>query len=209
MGAVTAAEAHTEEQAMRATSETWMYPPEEGWTWDQVKELDLPFDWELVDGNIVVRGVTSWWHDQVRNELYVSLRLAERPPYKASVERWTQIGPSDAPNPDVIVYDKTGLNVKTLDCTPMSSVVLAVEVVSPGSRSEDRFRKPGLYAEAEVAAYWRVERGEKDVPEVHEFWRDEASGVFVPRPGTPVHTDRLITDVPFPVEIDLAGLLED
>ncbi|MEU6139920.1 Uma2 family endonuclease [Streptomyces sp. NPDC047081] len=203
-----AAEAHTE-QHTRATPENWMFPPEEGWTWDQVKELDVPFYWELVDGIIVVRGVTTPWHDQVRNELYFRLRSAQRPPYRAAVELWSQINEHDVPKPDVVVYDRTGLDIRTLDCTPMSSVVLAVEVVSPGSRGMDRFHKPGLYAEAGVSYYWRVERGEKDIPEVHEFWRDKDSGVFVPRPDLPTHTGRLATEVPFPVEIDLADLIED
>ncbi|GGN74027.1 hypothetical protein GCM10011579_052690 [Streptomyces albiflavescens] len=203
-----AAEAHTE-QHPRATPENWMFPPEEGWTWDQVKELDVPFDWELVDGKIVVRGVTSWWHDQVRDRLYLSLALAKRPPYAVNTERWTQFDDNNAPKPDFIVYDRTGLDIRTLDCTPVACVALAIEVVSPGSRGMDRFHKPAMYAEAGIAHYWRVERGENDVPEVHQFWRDEDSGVFVPRPDRPVHTDKLTTIVPFPVDIDLRNLLEE
>ncbi|EPH39747.1 hypothetical protein ABT390_24705 [Streptomyces aurantiacus] len=38
-----------------ATEETWMFPPADGWTFDQVKHLELPFDWELADGVVVVR----------------------------------------------------------------------------------------------------------------------------------------------------------
>jgi Uma2 family endonuclease len=203
-----AAEAHTE-QHTRATPENWMFPPEEGWTWDQVKELDVPFDWELVDGNIVVRGATTWWHDRVRNELYFRLRSAQRPPYGSDAERWTQFDKHSVPRPDVVVYDKTGIDVRTMDCTPVSSAILAVEVVSPGSRGMDRFHKPGKYAEAGISYYWRVERGEKDAPVVHEFRRDENTGVFVPRPGLPTHTDILITEAPFPVEIDLRGMLDE
>jgi Uma2 family endonuclease len=204
MGAVMAAQAHTE-QDPRATPENWMFPPEEGWTWDQVKELDVPFDWELLDGNIVVRGATMWWHDRVRNELYFQLRSAQRPPYGTEVERWTQFDDDNVPKPDIVVYDKTGIDIRNLDCTPVACVVLAVEVVSPGSRGMDRFRKPGMYAEAEIAHYWRVERGVDDVPVVHQFWRDEDSGVFIPRP---VHTDKLTTVVPFPIDIDLRALIE-
>ncbi|MFF1704057.1 Uma2 family endonuclease [Streptomyces sp. NPDC058252] len=203
-----AAEAHTGEQALRATSENWMYPPEEGWTWDQVKELDVPFDWDLVDGNIVVRGVTTWWHDRVRNELYFRLRSAQRPPYGTDVERWTQFDDHNVPRPDIVVYDKTEVDIRTMDCTPVASVVLAIEIVSPGSRTDDRFRKPGMYAEAGIAHYWRVERGEDDVPEVHQFWLDEDSGVLIPRPDRPVHAGKLTTVVPFPVDIDLGSLIE-
>nr|WP_280726467.1 Uma2 family endonuclease [Kitasatospora sp. MAA4] len=55
-------------------------------------------------------------------------------------------------------------------------------MVSPGSRSEDRYLKPGLYAEAGIPYYWRVERGENDLPEVYEFWLDRESGVYAPAP---------------------------
>ncbi|MDO0935284.1 Uma2 family endonuclease [Streptomyces sp. DG2A-72] len=203
-----AAEAHTE-QHPRATPENWMCPPEEGWTWDQVKELDVPFDWELVDGKIVVRGAPKWWHDRVRNRLYMALELAKRPPYGAEAERPIQLDEHNVPRPDVIVYDKTEIDVRTMECTPVASVVLAVEVVSPGSRREDRFLKPAMYAEAGIAHYWRVERGENDIPVVHQLWIETDSGMMVPRPDRPVHTDKLSTIVPFPVEIDLRSLIED
>ncbi|WP_155058094.1 Uma2 family endonuclease [Streptomyces blattellae] len=202
-----AAEAHTE-QHTRATPDNWMFPPEEGWTWDQVKELDVPFDWELVDGKIVVRGVGSWWHDRVRNELYFHLRSAQQPPFGTDTERWTQFDDNNIPRPDIVVYDKTGVDVRTMDCTPGACVVLAVEVVSPRSRGMDRFLKPALYAGAGIAHYWRVERGENDAPEVHEFRRDEDTGVFVPRTDRPVHTGKLSAEVPFPVTFDLRSLLD-
>jgi hypothetical protein len=38
-----------------------------------------------------------------------------------------------------------------------AEVLLAVEVVSPGSRVTDRVTKPAQYAAAGVPAYWRVE----------------------------------------------------
>ncbi len=202
-----AAEAHTE-QHPRATPENWTFPPEDGWTWDQVKELDVPFDWELVDGNIVVRGATKWWHDRVRNRLCMAMELAKQSPYGAEAERAIQFDNHNVLWPDVIVYDKTETDVRTMECTPVACVVLAVEVVSPGSLKDDRFLKPGMYAEAGIAHYWRVERGEKDDPVVHEFRRDEETGVFVPRPGLSTHTDTLVTEVPFPIEINQHDLLD-
>ncbi|MEU9288826.1 Uma2 family endonuclease [Streptomyces sp. NPDC048275] len=203
-----AAEAHPGEQAMQATSENWMYPPEEGWTWDQVKELDVPFDWELVDGKIVVRGATTWWHDRVRNRLAFQLMKAERPPYSTEVERPTEFDDHNIPRPDIVVFDKTGIDIRTMSCTPVGCVVLAIEVVSPGSRKMDRFLKPAMYAEAGIAHYWRVERGENDIPVVHQLWIETDSGVMVPRPDRPIHTGKLTTVVPFPVDIDLPSLIE-
>ncbi len=38
-----------------------------------------------------------------------------------------------------------------------ADVLLVIEIVSPSSESTDRITKPALYAEAGIAAYWRVE----------------------------------------------------
>lgn len=205
-----AAEAHGEhdERQVSADSENWMYPPEDGWTWDQVQELDVPFDWDLVDGKIVVRGMAKVWHQLVRDRLYVRLDLARQAPYAVMSEQAVMFDEHNVPKPDVIVFDKTGLDALTLDCIPVTKAVLAIEIVSPGSRKDDRFLKPGMYAEAGIDYYWRVERGEDSVPVVHEFWRHHEAGVYAPSPEQPTHTGKLTTDVPFPVDIDLRGLIE-
>ncbi|MEW2578971.1 Uma2 family endonuclease [Streptomyces syringium] len=193
---------------MTAEPIDWMHPPSQGWTYDQVKDLDLPFDWELVDGVIVPRGMTNHWHDRVRNRLYVQLDQAREDPYEAEAERCIMIDEYNPPKPDVIVYDRSGLDFFTLECVPVGAVSLALEVVSHGSRSDDRFRKPALYAEAGIPHYWRVERGEDDLPVLHEFWLDHPTGVYKPasRPEGAVHTGRFRAEVPFPVEIDLKSI---
>lgn len=207
MGAVMAAEAR-HEQGERATPENWMYPPESGWTYDQVKELVLPVDWELLNGKIVVRGATKWWHNRVRNQLYSQVDSVLQEPYTVDAEQSVFLSETSAPRPDVLVFDKRGLDIRTLDCVPAENAVLAIEVVSDGSRLEDRFLKPGMYAEAGIAYYWRVERGENDIPVVHEFWLHPEAGTYAPSPDRPTHTTTLKTDVPFPVEIDLRSLIE-
>ena len=37
-------------------------------------------------------------------------------------------------------------------------VILAVEVVSPGTKRTDRLMKPAEYAAAEISCYWRIEQ---------------------------------------------------
>ncbi|MFJ5923079.1 Uma2 family endonuclease [Kitasatospora sp. NPDC092948] len=190
---------------MSAEPIDWVYPPANGWTFDQVSELDLPFKWELVDGAIVVKGQTVWWHDQVRDELRSALREARSEQYAVNAERCVLIDERTALLPDVVVFDKVGLSMRELACTPIESVALAVEVVSCGSRTADRFAKPGLYAEKGVPSYWRVERGDDDLPVVHEFRRDDVQGIYLP---VAVHEGLLRSDLPFPVEIDLKQLVE-
>lgn len=190
---------------MTAEPIDWMHPPSQGWTYGQVKDLDLPFDWELVDGAVVVRGMAKWWHDQVRDQLLIRLSGARTTPYVVNAERCVLLDEYNTSKPDVVVIDKTGLDFFELECTPPESVVLAVEVVSPGSRVADRFRKPGQYAEKKIPYYWRVERGLDNLPIVHEFHRDDEKGVYLP---VAQHEGVLRTSVPYPVEIDLAEVVE-
>ncbi|MEU3755630.1 Uma2 family endonuclease [Streptomyces olivoreticuli] len=193
---------------MTAEPIDWMHPPSKGWTYDQVKDLDLPFEWELVDGNIVVRGMTNQWHDRVRDELFFQLRSARQAPHEVNTERCVLVDEYNPPKPDVVVFDRTGLDFFSLECVPVDAVSLVVEVVSHGSRADDRFRKPAMYAEAGVPHYWRVERGEDGLPVLHEFRLDEPTGTYAPaqRSGGAVHTDRFRAAVPFPVDIDLKSI---
>jgi Uma2 family endonuclease len=193
------------EVAMTAEPIDWMHPPAQGWTYEQAKELDLPFEWDLVDGVFVVRGQTNLWHDLVRSGLERGLFAARVQPFGALAERCVLLDEANTTKPDVVVFEKTGLDPFELECLPPASVVLAVEVVSPNSRVADRFRKPGQYAEALIPYYWRVERGVENLPIVHEFHRDDEKGVYLP---VAQHEGVLRTALPYPVEIDLAQLVE-
>ncbi|PYC61169.1 Uma2 family endonuclease, partial [Micromonospora arborensis] len=56
-------------------------------------------------------------------------------------------------------------------------VMLAVEVVSPGTRRRDRLEKPGHYADAGIPPYWRVQKNPVHVY-AHQLaeGRDELAG---------------------------------
>ncbi|MBQ1050269.1 Uma2 family endonuclease [Micromonospora sp. C51] len=58
--------------------------------------------------------------------------------------------------PDVLLC-RAGLPADRSRLRP-ADVVLAVEVVSPGTRRVDRFAKPGEYAAAGIPFSWRVEQ---------------------------------------------------
>ncbi|UNS97617.1 Uma2 family endonuclease [Streptomyces tubbatahanensis] len=193
------------EAPARATD--WEFMSEEGWTFDQAQELDLPFDWELVDGMIVVRGRAMLWHNQVRDELRDALKQARTMPLKVVTESCVMLDKENVRQPDVIVYDPTGLNLFETECVPISNVTLAIEVVSPGSRSQDRVLKPAQYAAAKVPYYWRVELERDNQLAVHEYWLNADTRSYIPRPERPVHRRELTTDLPFPLKIDLAEFL--
>ncbi|GAA2724512.1 MULTISPECIES: Uma2 family endonuclease [Streptomyces] len=195
------------EQLQRATRANWMYPPIDGWTVDQVEELCLPYDtdWELIDGRIVTYGDTSWWHNHVRDELYVAVRTALRRPYTVDMNRWTEINNRTAVSPDLVVFDRRDLDIDTLVATPLATVALVVEVYSPRSHATDRHLRPGLFAEAGIGLFWQVERGKDAVPEVHEHHLDPSTGRYREAAR---HTGMLKTDVPFPIEVDLRSLID-
>ena len=85
-----------------------------------------------------------------------------------------------------------------------NEILLAVEIMSPGTISTDRYTKPGEYAEADIPFYWRFEQ--RAELELHAY-------ELVP--GRPlyrlagVHTGRYVTTKPFELNLDIQSLHED
>ncbi|MFG3288679.1 Uma2 family endonuclease [Streptomyces sp. NPDC048179] len=197
----------TTRQQGPANEDNWMFPPADGWTFDQVKDLELPFDWELVDGHIVVRGQTRFWHNRVRDKMLIALEAARAEPYEVVAEQCVMVDDRNVNKPDVIVFDPRGLSLLELECVPVDKLTLVVEVVSPGSRQDDRVRKPALLATAGVPFYWRVELDQDGQLSTHEYWLNADTHSYFPAPLHPVHRGKLVTEVPFPVQIDLDALV--
>ncbi|WP_258314536.1 Uma2 family endonuclease [Streptomyces sp. Act143] len=169
--------------------------------------MELPFDWELVDGRIVVRGQTKSWHNRVRDKIVSGPEAVRTQPYEVVAEQCVMVDAQNTPKPDVIVFDPRELDFFELECVPVGKVALVVEVVSPGSRQDDRVRKPALFATNKVPYYWRVELDRNQKLAVHEYWLNADTLTYFPAPSHPVHHDKLVTELPFPVEIDLDGLV--
>ncbi|MFJ3801515.1 Uma2 family endonuclease [Streptomyces sp. NPDC090088] len=197
----------TTRQQGPANEDNWMFPPADGWTFDQVKDLELPFDWELVDGVIVARGQTNVWHNAVRDGIADALRTALVQPYRVLNEQCVMLDDRNVVKPDVIVFDPRKLNFFEAECIPTAHLALVVEVVSPGSRRDDRVSKPAQFAAAKVPCYWRVELDRDQKLAVHEYWLNADTLTYIPAPMHPVHHGKLLTELPFPVEIDLAALV--
>jgi Uma2 family endonuclease len=80
-------------------------------------------------------------------------------------------------------------------------VLIAVEVLSPGSRRTDRVVKRSEYADAGIPHYWIL-----DVTEPVSLVACHLAGGFGYADGGAV-TGRFITTEPFDLEIDLDALL--
>lgn len=194
-------------ESEQATEDNWMFPPEEGWTAEQVRDLELPFDWELVDGVVVPRGRTKFWHNMVRDRIAEALEKYRREPYEVVSEQCVLADEHNTPKPDVVVFGTNGLSFFELECIPPEAVALVVEVVSPRSRQDDRVRKPALFADLLIPFYWRVELGRDHEITVHDYWLHHSRREYVEAPQVPVHRRKLVVDHPFPAEIDLRALV--
>jgi Uma2 family endonuclease len=134
--------------------------PSRALTLDDVTELAAADDahrYELAEGNLIVMPPADAQHAALITRLLVWLvtngygadRVLATPGLLISEK-------SGGRSPDVLVLRKPA-SPGTVWIKP-EDVLLAVEVVSPGSRELDRVIKPGEYARAGVGNFWRVER---------------------------------------------------
>ncbi|QHF97613.1 MULTISPECIES: Uma2 family endonuclease [Streptomyces] len=181
----------------------WPIPPEGGYTVEDLYRLpDLPAHTELIDGSLVFMSPQSLFHAMTVDALNIRLRELAPAEYWVSREMTTVLDEQNAPEPDLLVVHAD--SVQGLDQTRFepSDVVLAVEVVSPSSRSRDRDTKPLKYARAGIPHYWRVEK-ENDRPVVHVFELEPSTGAYV---ATGIFREELKVSVPFPVAVDLTDI---
>ncbi|MGH3941095.1 MAG: Uma2 family endonuclease [Pseudonocardiaceae bacterium] len=82
-------------------------------------------------------------------------------------------------------------------------VLLAVEIISPGSRSVDLHLEPYEYAEAGIPHYWIVDL-DPPAPSITVFHLGAPHDGYIKAPAT---TDELITTVPFTLSIDIPALV--
>ncbi|MFD4897328.1 Uma2 family endonuclease [Streptomyces sp. NPDC058411] len=182
----------------------WAVPPACGWTADDLDTLrNLPPHTELIDGSLVFACPQTLFHSVAVSFFSEELR-SSAPPGLDVVTRFSiDIDRHNRPEPDVIVVDDE--SVQDLDRTrlPAGSVRLAVEVVSPETRSRDRETKPVKYARAKIPHYWRVENQDGRAV-VHVFELEPATGAYT---STGIFHDRMKVSTPFTVDLDLTAIV--
>jgi phosphoribosylamine--glycine ligase len=127
----------------------------DGWTVDDLQELPEDFHhYELVDGALLVSPHPTVRHDDVASSLGYLLHSVLAPQWKAVVATGVRFDDRNYRVPDLVVLSREALD------RPLAlpeDVLLVVEVMSPGSISNDRVAKPALYARAGIPHYWRIE----------------------------------------------------
>lgn len=142
------------------------------WTAEMVRAL--PEDgkrYEVVDGALLVTPAPRWAHQEAVTELIVRLRnFLESAPRFAAL-----ISPADIEfdsrtmvQPDVFVFP-TPPNPDAKSWSDIERLVLAIEVLSPGTASRDRGLKRQLYQQEGVDEYWIIDLDARIV----ERWKPE------------------------------------
>ncbi|WP_191893971.1 Uma2 family endonuclease [Planomonospora parontospora] len=190
----------------------WPYPPPGGWTADDLD--NLPQDGpngepgffrrvELLDGALIFMSPQKRFHERLIRGLTDRLD-AQAPEHLAAVSQMDiKINKFQRPCPDVLVIDARVADDNSRTSYTPAEVHLAVEVVSPESKFRDRKIKPERYAAAGITHFWLIE-DESDKPVVYVYELDPTTQSYVP---TGIHHGRLSLEVPFPIDVDLVGLL--
>jgi Uma2 family endonuclease len=126
----------------------------------------LPHDptrrYELIEGVLLVTPRPAVFHQRAMVHLTTALNLQLPPDLcaVADVEVVVEsLGPATVRVPDVIVIP-TSLGDTNPPRVDASDVLLAVEIISPGSMRTDRVMKLSEYADAGIAAYWLLDVAE-------------------------------------------------
>jgi len=174
------------------------------WTFDDLQKLPEDVDWrryEILDGAIVVSPGTAFRHEAVSELVRAILRESGHPDFFVVGPMAVDLNPSYLV-PDLVVVSAE-LRKTNLNPLPASEIQIAVEVVSPGSRTMDRFTKPAEYARVGIPVYLRVETE----PEVTLTGYVLAAGATAYTelgtwgPGATAHLER-----PFPVAIPIDAI---
>jgi Uma2 family endonuclease len=140
-------------------------PDTTGWTPELLERLSPEFRYEVHEGNLVIMAAAMRpWHADTQHRVVQLLREQGLPVYH---EQGVLLPDDEIRTCDVGVFTKTPSGQRAYH--PAADFTLLVEVVSEGSRREDREVKPKLYAAAGVPEYWRIEEGSDGEAIVYQY----------------------------------------
>ena len=132
------------------------FPLDRDLIWEDLQTIPDREHWryELVDGSLYVSPAPDLIHQRCVGEMFVLLRDA------CPLHLETVLAPFDFTpqtgvvlQPDVMVLDPKRSTRQRTQVPPL----LAVEVLTPGTRMKDRVLKRAVYAEHGVPSYWIVD----------------------------------------------------
>lgn len=115
-----------------------------------------PFQYELLDGELVKKNAPTPWHQRLSGNLYFTLRqyVTEK---KLGEVFYSPIdvflNDYNAPQPDLVFVSEGKKNMITNDGI-IGIPDLVVEIISPSSIRRDRFDKRAIYERFAIPEYW-------------------------------------------------------
>jgi Uma2 family endonuclease len=178
------------------------------WTPDPIRQraatytvldvLDLPDDAprvELNDGVMVVVPSPTLGHQNIGNLLWLWFRQHAPVGYEPGTAVGVATGFKNSLEPDVVLLRDPVMDSHFFDA---EQVVIAVEVVSPGTKKRDRLLKPVEYAAAGVPHLWRIEQNP-----VHVFAYDLVGDQYRLAADS---ADELVLTAPFEIRLPISDI---
>jgi Uma2 family endonuclease len=162
--------------------------------------LSLPDDAprvELRDGVIIVTPSPTIDHQDIGNLLWQWFRRHAPAMLRPATAVGVGVTLSNTFEPDVVLLRREAV-VGSTHYVDADNVVLAVEVVSPGTRRRDRLEKPPGYAAAGIRHFWRIEQ--EPVRVFAYELVDDAYKLVADA------TDELVVDRPFPIRLPIRDI---
>lgn len=171
--------------------------------WTEADYFALPEQWrrvELLDGALLMSPSPGSRHQWLSSQVWLAAARAAPDDMQIVEASNVRLAPGRILIPDLVVVRRPGADVVHWEAT---DIVMAVEIVSPGSVAADRAIKPRLYAEAGIRYYLRIELG-KTGPSARQYRRagDEYEQIVHAQPR-----QRLRLTEPFALDVDLAALV--
>jgi Uma2 family endonuclease len=168
--------------------------------------IELPEDnscrYELQEGVLIVSPRANLLHQRIAIRLATLLNQQLPPEWEAvaDAEVVTQPGfPANVRVPDVMIVREELISAASPRVTA-DEVVLAVEIISPGSKQTDTLVKPVEYAKAGIPHYWVI-----DLNDPLSLVAYHLAGDFGYQEA-PAATGTFTTSEPFSLRVDLAAL---
>ncbi|GAA0620250.1 Uma2 family endonuclease [Kutzneria viridogrisea] len=156
--------------------------------------------YEVLEGVLIVSPRPVGLHSRVAKQLALHLDEQLSPEWEAAIEMDLVLRPGfplGVRVPDVVVTRSELIDQSAPRLYP-EDVLIAVEVISPGSRMTDTVLKPVEYAEAGIPHYWVVDL--EPPVSLTAYHLIEEFGAYQEAPAV---TGEFLTSEPFSLRIDL------
>jgi Uma2 family endonuclease len=153
---------------------------------DFAKLPESPTPVELIDGVVIVPPGASFRHNRIAFRIAAQLTLVSD---THQLGEWNvgpngiYISPNSVYKPDAVFFDAEH-PADDLENPIMQIPQIAIEVLSPSSRSNDLIRKRAGYAERGVAEYWIIDPDQRRIT-LH-FLADPGTYLSQPMPGATI-----------------------